>query len=375
MNPFPSESEAKRLMQHPSFDLLIIGGGLSGLATAALIEQRAPRLSCALLEARNRTGGRIHTLRSTSTASLEMGATWLSPQHRHLMSLLQDLGLELQPQHMGRQAFYEFISTSPPQLVQIPEMAEQQATYRIKGGSSRLTKALQQQLKRTQIFLKAPAHSIRAGSEFLQVESTAGTFKAHQVVSTLPPRLLADRIIFSPALPDAFYDVAAQTHTWMGDSIKVGLRFSRPFWEADGFSGTIMSNAGPVTELYDHCDPQRSMFGLKGFMNPAYFSLSRDERKQMVLRQLRKFYGDAAENYLLSYHEAVWREEAFTYRDYDGHVLPHQNNGHEVFSRAYYDGRLHLAGAETSRLHPGYMEGAVKSARDTADALLQKLQV
>jgi monoamine oxidase len=109
-------------------------------------------------------------------------------------------------------------------------------------------------------------------------------------------------------------------------------------------------------------------------MNPAYFSLSREERRQMVLRQLRKFYSDAAENNLISYHEAVWRDEAFTYSNYDEHVLPHQHNGHELFSGSYFDGRLHLAGAETSRLHPGYMEGAVKSARDTADRLLQKLQ-
>lgn len=362
-------------MQHPEPDIIIIGGGLSGLATAAFIEQQAPGLSCVILEARERAGGRIHTLRDSGAASLEMGATWLNPQHRHLMELLQELNLELQPQHMGRQAFYEFISTSPPQLVQIPEMGPQDATYRIAGGSSRLIEALQQRLKYTRIFLNAPVSSISAGADFLQLESAAGSFKTPQVVSTLPPRLLADRITFSPALPDAFYDVAARTHTWMGDSIKIGLRFSRPFWEAEGFSGTIMSNAGPLTELYDHCDPQRNVFGLKGFMNPAYFSISSEERKQMVLRQLRKFYGDAAENCLLSYHEAVWRDEAFTYSEYDGHVLPHQNNGHELFSRSYFDGRLHLAGAETSRLHPGYMEAAVKSARDTADALLQKLQV
>lgn len=362
-------------MQHSESDIIIIGAGLSGLATAAFIEQQAPGLSCVILEARDRTGGRIHTLRDAAAASLEMGATWLNPQHRHLMTLLQELNLELQLQQMGRQAFYEFAHTSPPQLVQIPEMTEQDATYRIAGGSSRLIEALQQKLKQAQILLNAPVQSITAGSELLQLESAAGSFKARQVVSTLPPRLLTDRITFTPALPAAFYDAAARTHTWMGDSIKVGLRFSRSFWEDEGLSSTIMSNAGPLTELYDHCDPQRSVFGLKGFMNPACFSLSRAERKQMVLRQLRKFYGDAAENCLLSYHEAVWRDETFTYSGYDEHVLPHQNNGHELFSRSYFDGRLHLAGAETSRLHPGYMEGAVKSARDTADVLLQKLQV
>ncbi|MFW6347271.1 MAG: flavin monoamine oxidase family protein [Cyclonatronaceae bacterium] len=361
-------------MQTPSFDVVIAGGGLSGLATAFFLEQQIPGLSIAILEARDRSGGRIHTLREPGRASVEMGATWLSPAHTHLTRLLQKLQLELQPQRVGPQAFYEFISTSPPQLVQLPAMTGQDSTYRVAGGTEGIIATLQQQLKTSSLFLNTELQAITAHTESLHLDTSAGSFSASRVVSTLPPRLFATRISTMPALPEHFYDVARQTHTWMGDSIKIGLRFSRPFWEADGFSGTIMSNAGPLTELYDHCDLQRSVFALKGFMNPAYFSVSRAEREQMVMRQLRKFYGQVAEDHLISYHETVWRDEALTFSEYDGHVLPHQNNGHEVFGRSYLGGRLYFAGAETSRVHPGYMEGAVKSAQDTARALSGQLQ-
>ena len=100
---------------------------------------------------------------------------------------------------------------------------------------------------------------------------------------------------------------------------------------------------------------------MKGFLNSTYASMTRDERKDLVLGQLRKYHGSRVESYT-GYHETVWAREPFTYVPYATHVLPHQNNGHEIYREPLLGGKLFIAGSETADAFPGYMEGAVRSA-------------
>ena len=46
-----------------TYDVIIIGGGITGLAAAYRLSQSAPSLKVALLEASNRLGGKIKTER------------------------------------------------------------------------------------------------------------------------------------------------------------------------------------------------------------------------------------------------------------------------------------------------------------------------
>jgi len=86
--------------------------------------------------------------------------------------------------------------------------------------------------------------------------------------------------------------------------------------------------------MYDHTDAEEEYFSIKGFFNGAYFSVSKEERLEMVLTQLEKYYGPQVRNFV-GYEEGVWRNESFTYNSYDQHVLPHQNNGHAIFSDTF----------------------------------------
>lgn len=76
-------------MQDKHSDILIISAGLTGLALAYFL--RDHNLSIRILEARERLGGRILTLRDEDGPSREMGATWLGKKHRTLVGLLQEL--------------------------------------------------------------------------------------------------------------------------------------------------------------------------------------------------------------------------------------------------------------------------------------------
>lgn len=344
-------------------EVLIVGAGLTGLTIAYLLRDRG--LDITIIESRDRIGGRILT-KSTNGDLLEMGATWLGPQHTQLNRLLSELSIDIWEQHIGKSAIYEAISTSPPYLAILP--ANPNPSYRISGGSHALIDALFHGMGGVRIHLNQKVSQITKRQSQMEVTTDQQTYVASYVISTLPPHLLISTVRLDSSLPDAVAEVASQTHTWMGESIKIAIAYARPFWRDAGVSGTIMSNVGPISEMYDHSDVADDHYALMGFFNGAYYSLSKSERLEMVMSQLRKYYGTVAEDYL-SYEEYVWKQDPNTFVGYDHHVMPHQNNGHPFYQRSYIDQRLIIAGTETSAQYPGYMEGAIRSADHAVNLL------
>ena len=72
-------------------DVVIIGAGASGLTAATRL--RAAGLSVAVLEARDRVGGRLWT-NDIDGAPLEIGGQWVSPDQAALIETLAELGLD-----------------------------------------------------------------------------------------------------------------------------------------------------------------------------------------------------------------------------------------------------------------------------------------
>lgn len=347
-------------------EIIILGAGLTGLTAAYYL--RGQNVNVRILEARDRIGGRILTL--DKSTHIEMGATWLGKKHIHLIALLDELEVKIFPQHFGKTAVYEPISTSPPQIVQLPPNND--PSYRISGGTIRIIDALKEQLRHDQITLNKKVVSITEAVNQIVVATNSDTYHCDIVISTLPPALFIDSIQVTPKLPKDVIEIAGHTHTWMSDSIKVALSYKEPFWQKDNLSGTIFSAVGPVPEMYDHSDVHNTQFALMGFFNGSYFKVSKEERLQLVLKQLRKYYGAIVDSYE-SYEELVWHNEEYTTSTYAGHVLPHENNGHQVFQLGYLGNKFFFAGSETSPLFSGYMDGAVHSAQKTVEHLLAVL--
>lgn len=72
-------------------DVVIIGAGASGLTAAT--DLRKAGLTVAVLEARDRVGGRLWT-QDIEGAMLEIGGQWVSPDQEALIETLDELGLE-----------------------------------------------------------------------------------------------------------------------------------------------------------------------------------------------------------------------------------------------------------------------------------------
>ena len=340
--------------------IIIIGAGLTGLTLAYLLKKQG--IEALLLEARDRIGGRIFTHRSEGEAPIEMGATWLGQKHTALVQLLEELQLPIFEQTLGELAVYEPISTSPPQLVQLPP--NDAPSYRIAGGTDQLTQTLAAQLAPTQIQVEEAVQRITIKENALHLQSTKEEYLADKVISTLPPNLLVNSIQCTPALPEELIEKAQKTHTWMGSSIKIGLRFQDAFWKIQPKTATVFSNVGPISEFYDHSNVEGTQYALKGFLSEAYHAATLEQRKAVILKQLKRYFGEAIEQHT-AYKEMLWQDEAFTYCSYPQAVLPHQNNGHPIYQQSFLEGRFLIAGSETASQFPGYMEGAVQSAQTT----------
>ena len=84
----------------------------------------------------------------------------------------------------------------------------------------------------------------------------------------------------------------------MSYSIKISLTYSVPFWRSENSSGTIVSNVGPIPEMYDHSNVEDNRFGLKGFLSGAYFGVTKQERLALILKQLEKYYGPQVHDFI-----------------------------------------------------------------------------
>ena len=343
--------------------VLIIGGGLSGLLTGYRLKKEGVPFQ--ILEARDRVGGRIHTINGTSNTPVEMGATWFTDQHKNLIGLLNELELDYFDQHMDSSVLFQSSNTSPIQSIKIPS---QPSSYRIAGGTSHLIETLLERLDKKDILLNQPVKSIKYTVNSVQVTANK-VFEGLQVVLAIPPKLWSKRIDFEPSLPQQLIGIAQQTHTWMEDSIKVALTYDHPFWEDENLSGTFYSHSGPITELYDHCNHKRSKYALCGFINSSFKNLSYKDRRASVINQIKEVFGKQAEDFI-DYEECVWSKEEYTFQSSDEFVYPHQNNGNPIFSNSFFDNKLFISSSESAAESAGYMDGAVYAAHRVAQKII-----
>jgi len=346
--------------------IIIIGAGLSGLLTAYRLKKEG--IPFKILEARNRIGGRINTVYGTNNTPLEMGATWFGKEHRNLIALLEELGIEYFEQYMKGTVFFQPFSTSPAESIQIPTHPP---SYRISGGTSNLINTLYQKLDQKDILLNQSVKKIKFENDSVQV-ITEEVFEGDNVVLAIPPKLWGQKISFEPNLPDNLRSIAQQTHTWMEDSIKIALTYKQAFWQEENLSGTLFSNTGPITELYDHCNHERSKYALCGFLNSSFKRLDSAERRSKVINQLKNVFGEEAGDFL-DYKECIWSKEENTFEASSIDLYPHQNNGNPIFSKSFMGDKLLISSSESASEFPGYMEGAVFSANTIAKKIAAQI--
>lgn len=337
---------------------IIIGAGLSGLTTAYELLKSGEE-NFLILEGRKRIGGRIRT-----KDNIDLGATWFQAYHSHLMQLVDDLSLQKFDQYSKGKSVLIYNTMAPPHIFESDPNTP--SANRVAGGSMALINALSQSLK-DKIIINTKVTGVSEAEDAITIETDSGQFSCEKVIVTLPPKIAA-QISYTPELSEPLIDAMKKTHTWMSNAIKVGITYQSAFWRGQGLSGTVIGQAGPVTELYDHTDDSQSKYSLMGFVNEALRDESSENRKERILSYLEKHLGSQVREYL-NYYEKDWSHDKYTTEELTPIYMSTQY-GNPLFQDFYMDGKVLFSGAETSPVYGGYMEGAVYSGLNSAQKLL-----
>lgn len=351
-------------------DVIVLGGGLSGLAAASLLHE-AGRSVC-VLEARERPGGRIRSVFDERGRYLaDLGPTWIWPAYQPVITRWIDrLGLSVFSQFDNGDAILDYGVDQSPQRTFVPG---QVGTMRVVGGSQAIVDALAGRLPGGTVRTGRRARWIEAGPEEITVGTGTETpLRGRHLIVALPPRIALNTVNWQPELPRELRYALTTSPTWMAPHAKVAVLYEKAFWRESGLSGRIASRAGPVVECHDHCNGDGTMPALWGFIGWPHDMRVKlgDKLENEVRTQLKRCFGAGSPD-PTAIHIEDWSQDPFvTSRDDLVEPLAHPSAGPAALRKLYFEGRISFAGSETAEQSPGLIEGAFDAAERAVSSIL-----
>ncbi|WP_369385767.1 flavin monoamine oxidase family protein [Mesobacillus boroniphilus] len=310
----------------------------------------------------------------------DLGPTWFWPNHEPaIIKLVEDLGLPTIEQHTAGAMLFEQSQTGQVQRHIIPEGAVERS-MRLVGGIQSLTDALASSLPPETVELDTQVNAIQlAGTEevIIEAEQTDGkkkSIRAAAVILALPPRIVVERIAFSPSLPDGLLASLKDKPTWMAGQAKAVAIYDWPFWREAGLSGQVTSWAGPLQEIHD-ASPDTGYGALFGFFGlPAKMrqELGEEHILRLVTDQLTRLFGpQAGKPTALLYKD--WASDPETAVEEDAQPLTSFPDYGLPAGKSTWEKRIIFAGTETAQGHGGHLEGALQSAERAASEVMKVL--
>jgi monoamine oxidase len=280
------------------------------------------------------------------------------PRELSLLYVLQYVAASGNETHPG--SFARLIST--------PGGAQER---RFEGGSQLICERVADRLG-SRVVLRAAVRTVAQDGDGVRVVADGTTVQARHVILAIPP-VLASRLAYSPALPKS--KAALLRALEPGNLTKAEAVYPRPFWRDAGLSGQGVSDAGPVSAIFDNSPPDGSVGVLFGFLGGSAYRrwapLPAAQRRAQVLDSLAAYVGDQARS-PVDYIERDWTKERWTRGCPVAHAAPGVLTKYGPWLRRSV-GRIHFAGTETADFWLGYMDGAVRAgeraAREVAVAL------
>lgn len=177
---------------------------------------------------------------------------------------------------------------------------------------------------------------------------------------------MATRMSYDPPL-SAGRDLA-QSHMTLGKVFTFQVEYPRPFWREAELSGAVLSLDHDVSLVYDNCVPDSDAGILVAFVEGtharALHTMDEQERTRRVIEDLTAFFGaeGARPTEVL---QRNWSEEQYTRGCCGGRFA----TGRWTTVGAHLAapcGLIHWAGAETSAVWNGYIDGAIRSGQRVA---------
>jgi monoamine oxidase len=351
----------------PSKRVIIVGAGISGLVAGYELSRAGHDVT--ILEARNRVGGRVFTLRTPFSDGhfADAGAARIPPDHDMTIGYADHFGLTLDPFY-PESSYYVNLSNDERTLISASDYlnnppwegfpVNRKDFIKIRGGTDKLPQAFADTLTDL-IHLATPVETIEQNADGIIVGVSDGTeYSADRALCTVPLPVL-NRIQFSPQLSDAKVEASSGGYNYL-QITRVFMQFSNRFWESEGLNG--WGNTDWPEEIWQ---PTWDREGPKGVLLSNLFfdradeidQLSEADRIEHVLNRWESVFPGVQDHVeggtSLSWAQQEWSGGAVAY------PAPEQDEALAGYIGAA-EGRIHFAGEHASDYH-GWMQGALVS--------------
>jgi len=350
-------------------EILIVGGGLSGLAFAERLTREGTDFL--LIEAQDRLGGRVLT-KDLSGGKFDLGPAWFWPGQPRMAALARRFDIPVFPQFSTGDLMYQGQSG---EVQRARGHASMQGSYRLDGGMGALIDALAGTLDPGRILTQSRLETVRhsPGKITAQLNQNGASLiiEARQIMLAVPPRVIEETVSFEPALDAAQRQSLKNVPTWMAAQAKILAVYDEPHWRNAGLSGDAISRRGPMVEIHDASPAEGGPYALFGFVGyPADVRVEhRDDMMDKAMAQFTAMFGpkmaqpvDLVLQDWATIPEIARAQDRTPVGYHPSYGLP--SNLTSLAARG-----VHFCSTETARGFGGFLEGALEAAERAASTV------